>query len=131
MTLNLYKISLAVVVACLLSTAAQANNLSITNVGLASRDPGTKSLVVKFDLSWNNSWHNKINHDAIWLTVRLNNTQDTVTNKKLCQITASGINPAGSSLGTANNLEFYVPSDKKGAFLRRSSNESPLPMMTQ
>ena len=122
MTLKLYKIVLILSVACVLTTSAQANNLSITNVGMVSRDPGTKSLVVQFDVSWDNSWHNKINHDAVWLTVRLNNIQDTITNKKLCQISASGLNPVGSSLGTANNMEFYVPADKKGAFLRRSSN---------
>lgn len=124
MILKWHKIALMFSVACLLTTAAQANNLSVTNVVLGSRDPSTKSLVIKFDVSWNNSWHNKINHDAVWLTVRLNNTQDTITNKKLCQITASGLNPAGTSVGTATNLEFYVPSDKKGAFLRRSSNGS-------
>ncbi len=128
---NLYKISLIIVLICILTTAAQANNLSFTNVVLGSRDPGTKSLVIKFDVSWNNSWRNKINHDAVWLTVRLNNTQDTLTNKKICQITASGINPTGSSSGTANNLELYVPADKKGAFLRRSTNGSVSNLSTQ
>src|SRR5438093_8376302 len=96
------KIVLSLMIACIFATSAYANSLSITNVSLGSRDPGAKSLVVKFDVSWNNSWHNKINHDAIWLTVRLNNTQDTITNKKLCQVIASGTNPAGSSPGTAN-----------------------------
>jgi formylglycine-generating enzyme required for sulfatase activity len=128
---KLYNIVLALIVGCLLTTSAQANNLSVTNVVLGSRDPGTKSLVIKFDVNWNNSWHNKINHDAIWLTVRLNNTQDTVTNKKICQITVSGVNPAGTSAGTGANLEIYVPSDKKGAFLRRSANGNIADIATQ
>ncbi|MEI7998221.1 MAG: hypothetical protein WCH62_01770, partial [Candidatus Omnitrophota bacterium] len=129
--MKLHKIGLSLCLACVITTAAQANNLSITNVGLVSREPSNKSLVIKFDIGWNNSWHNKINHDAAWLTVRLNNTQDTITNKRLCQVTASGSNPVGSSLGTANNLEFYVPSDKKGAFLRRSSNGDIANVTTQ
>ena len=131
MIMNFYRISLVLVMGCVLATSAQANNLSITNVGLGSRDPGTKSLVIKFDVSWNNSWHNKINHDAVWLTVRLNNTQDTIINKKVCQITASGLNPAGSAVGTDNNLEVYIPSDKRGAFLRRSSNGNVANIATQ
>lgn len=105
-----------------IATAAQANNLSVENVSLGSRNPSTKTLVVTFDVSWDNSWRNKINHDAVWLTVRLNNTQDAVTNKKLCTISNSGIDPAGSSVGTAAGLELFVPADKRGAFLRRSSN---------
>lgn len=122
MILKLHNLVLALIVACVLSTSAQANNLSISNIALGSRDPSTKSLIIRFDINWNNSWHNKINHDAVWLTIRLNNTQDTITNKKLCQITSSGINPIGSSIGTASNLEFYVSADKKGALLRRSLN---------
>ncbi|MBI4309950.1 MAG: hypothetical protein HY591_06425 [Candidatus Omnitrophica bacterium] len=106
----------AVPVAC-------ANNLSVSNVSLGARDPGTKTLVVKFDLSWENSWRNKINHDAVWLTARLN--------KNLCQISAAGLNPAGSSTGTATNLEFYAPSDKYGVFVRRSSNGSVGNVSTQ
>jgi len=132
MTSKFYKIYLSLIIACGLTTSAQANNLSITNVGLASRDPGTKTLVVQFDVAWNNSWRNKINHDAIWLTVRLNNTADVITNKRLCKISTSGLNPTGSSLGTANNLEFYVPSsDQKGALLRRSSNGNVVDVSTK
>ncbi len=128
---KLHKIVLALGIACVLTTAAQANNLSISNISLGSRNPSTKTLIIQFDINWNNSWHNKINHDAIWLTIRLNNTQDTITNKKLCQITASGINPVGSTVGNGSNLEFYVPADKKGAFLRRSSNGNVSNVTTQ
>src|SRR5437764_1186645 len=99
-----------------------ANNLTISNVSLGSRNPTAKTLVVTFNVSWENSWRNKINHDALWLTVRLQNTASSPVYKKLCQIPAAGLNPAGSSTGTAANLEFYVPSDKSGAFLRRSAN---------
>ncbi len=116
---------------CLLTTAAQANNLSISNVSLGTRNPGANSLIIKFNVSWDHSWHNKINHDAVWLTVRLNNTSDSIINKKICEVSASGTNPAGSSVGTATNLEFYVPSDKKGAFLRRSSNGNVMNVSTQ
>lgn len=81
----------------LFSALGFANNLSVTNVTLGTRDPNAKTVAVTFNVSWQNSWRNKINYDAAWLTVRLNNTQVTPTDKILCQITATGLNPAGSS----------------------------------
>lgn len=102
--------------------SAFANNLTVSSVSLGSRNPAAKTLVVTFNLNWENSWRNKINHDAVWLTVRLNNTTSSPTHKKLCQISESGVNPEGSSTGDATNLEIYVPADKTGAFVRRLAN---------
>src|SRR5476651_1476961 len=79
------------------SVPSYANNLSVTNVAIGTRDPGAKTVVVSFNVSWQNSWRNKINYDAAWLTVRLNNSQVTPTDKILCQITATGLNTAGTS----------------------------------
>ena len=120
----LLKMILTGLIVCGFIPSALANNLRVSNVSLGSRDPGTKALVVNFDVSWENSWRNKINHDAIWLTVRLNNTASSPKNKKLCQVAASGTNLAGSSVGNNTNLEFYVPKDKNGLLLRRNVNSS-------
>src|SRR5271165_5725315 len=100
MTENIGKILMVAVLglACC-SVSAYANNLSVTNVSLGTRDPNAKTVVVSFNVSWQNSWRNKINYDAAWLTVRLNNAQVTPTNKILCQVTAAGLNPAGTSPG--------------------------------
>ena len=121
MSLHNAKFLIVFLMGLMVTTAAFANNLNISNVSLGSRDPGAKTLVIKFDIQWENSWRNKINHDAAWLTVRLNSTTASPTYKKLCQVSASGLNPAGSSVGNAQNIEFYVPSDKRGLFVRRSS----------
>lgn len=101
-----------------------ANNLSVSNVVLGTRDPGTKTLAINFDVLWENSWRNKINHDAIWLTLRLNSSAVSPTNKKLCQISNSGLNPVGSTIHNNTALELYVPEDKNGLFLRRKTNGS-------
>lgn len=98
-----------------------ANNLSISNVSLADRNPDTDTVVVELDVSWDNSWKTKINYDAVWLTFRLSNPTTSPTDKKLCQITASGVNPTGTSVGSNANFEISVPSDKKGAFIRPNS----------
>lgn len=114
-------ISLTIVFLCI-AAGAHANNLSISNVTLGKRDPAAKTVVIGFQMSWENSWRNKINHDAAWLTLRLHNTAASPAEKKLCRLTAAGVNPSGSSTGTGSNLEFYVPADKAGVFVRRSAN---------
>ncbi|MBF0504731.1 MAG: hypothetical protein HQL14_06470 [Candidatus Omnitrophica bacterium] len=121
MTGNLGKILLLSVLGLYFGTLALANNLSVVNVTLGTRNPNAKTVMVTFNVSWQNSWRNKINHDAAWLTVRLNSTQATPVAKQLCQITATGVNPAGTSPGTGSNLEIYVPKDSYGAFLRPSN----------
>src|SRR5476651_2669309 len=109
MTENFGKILLAVVLVLLFSAPVFANNLSVTNVTLGTRDPNAKTVVVTFNVSWQNSWRNKINYDAAWLTVRLNNSQVIPTNEILCQLTVTGLNPAGTSMGNSPNLQIYVP----------------------
>jgi len=121
MTEHFGKILIVFVLGILFNTPCYANNLSITNVTLGTRNPAAKTVVVTFNASWQNSWRNKINHDAAWLTVRLNNSQVTPVDKQLCQITATGLSPAGTSPGNASNLEIYVPQDAYGAFLRPST----------
>lgn len=101
---------------------SQANDLKVTNVRLGPRDTSAKTLSVFFDISWQNSWRNKINHDAAWITVRLADVNAASTDKKLCPMSVSGLNPAGVAYGSNSSLEFYVPSDKVGAFLRSSAN---------
>ncbi|MBF0511360.1 MAG: SUMF1/EgtB/PvdO family nonheme iron enzyme [Candidatus Omnitrophica bacterium] len=105
----------------LLATPVYANNLSVTNVVLGTRNPNAHTVVLSFNVSWQNSWRNKINHDAVWLTVRLNNSQITSTNSGVCQMTASGVSPSGTSTGTGSNLQIYVPQDEMGAFLEPAS----------
>jgi hypothetical protein len=97
---------------------ASANNLLIDNVTLEDRDPSAQTVVVQFDLTWDNSWRTKINHDAVWMTVRLSDPAVSPVNKILCDLSSSGLNPSGTSTGLNSSLEIYVPSDKKGAFIR-------------
>ena len=122
MTLKSFQQISLIILGLVVSTTAFANNLSVGNVSLSTRNPSAKTIVVAFDLSWNNSWRNKINHDAVWLSIRLANSQDSSLGSTLCQVSAAGLNPAGTSTGSASNLEIYVPADKVGAFVRRSSN---------
>ena len=115
------KILMMLVLGSLSCTTAFANNLSVTNVAIGTRDPNAQTVTVNFNVSWQNSWRNKINYDAAWITVHLNNSQVTPTTAVLCQITANGMNPAGTSAGNGPNMQIYVPQDGTGAFLQPST----------
>ncbi len=101
--------------------ATFANNFSVSNVSLENRNPLTNTVIVEFDVSWENSWKTKINHDAAWVTVRFYDANVTPTNKTLCQVSANGLNPTGTSIDATSNLEIYVSSDKYGFFIRPSA----------
>jgi len=47
-----------------------ANNLTITNVSLTKPDSANSTITVQFDISWDNSWRNYINYDAVWVFVK-------------------------------------------------------------
>ncbi len=95
-----------------------ANNLSIDNVSLEERNPSNDTVMVQFDVSWENSWKTKSNHDAVWVTVRLYDPAVTPISKNICELSGVGLNPAGFTAGDSTNIDIYVPSDKKGAFIR-------------
>ena len=103
------------------SSQSSANNLAIGNVVFGQRNLSANTVTVTFDVSWGNSWRTKINHDAVWVTTRLYNPSTSPISKKLCQVSASGINPTGMSAGSNASLELDVPSDKFGVFIRPSS----------
>ncbi len=113
-----------------LPAISQANDLKVSNVRLGPRDANAKTLAVFFDLSWQNSWRNKINHDAVWVTVRLQDAQAGSSEKKLCRLSVSGLNPSGTSAGSNSDLAIQVPADKAGAFIRRVANHATAPVTT-
>lgn len=47
-----------------------ANNLQITRVALVDNDPVAKTVMIEFDLSWDNSWRDDINWDAAWVIAK-------------------------------------------------------------
>ncbi len=97
---------------------AWANNLAITNLTMEDRDQTNRTVVVQFDISWNNSWRNSTNHDAVWVFLKLNDsTVDTIWYHGALK--TSGLDPANTSPGSNNDVEVFVPSDVMGAFIRR------------
>ena len=59
--------------ALFLSSAAFANNVTVSNVTLTGQDATNDYVFVKFDTSWENSWRTSsapTNWDAVWVFVK-------------------------------------------------------------
>jgi hypothetical protein len=91
---------------------------SMVSIGDVSLNQATAK--VRFDISWDNSWRTDINYDAAWVFIKYSTNAGTSWNH--ATLKTSGTNPDGFSQGSGTALDIIVPSDKKGAFLRRSVN---------
>jgi hypothetical protein len=99
-----------------------ANNLSISNVSLEDRDMAANTAAVEFDLSWDNSWRDSTNYDAVWVFLKVCiNSCSAYAHGTLLN---SGINPSGMNAGSNTNLDIVIPTDKTGAFLQRKTTGS-------
>jgi formylglycine-generating enzyme required for sulfatase activity len=101
---------------------AYANNISVSNPAITGQDGSSETAKVQFDISWENSWRNSVNYDAAWVFVKY--STDGGTTWAHATLKTSGTDPAGFSAGTGTILQIVVPTDKKGAFLQRSSSGS-------
>ncbi|MBU3760035.1 MAG: hypothetical protein FGM27_08950 [Candidatus Omnitrophica bacterium] len=114
------------------SLPAFANNATIRNVALIERDINAKTIQVKFDISWQNSWSDPVNHDAVWVFVKYSTAGSSGPWFHATMKTA-GTNPTGFDRGTKdtsadstptvpasdyNSIAIVVPADRKGAFIR-------------
>lgn len=106
------KLTSFVLLAGLLAVPAFGNNLNITNVAL--RSINRKMAAIELDLSWENAWHDDVNHDAAWLFVKYSVDEGTTWNHATLKET-------GTSTGCNTDIEIVVPSDGKGAFVNRLS----------
>jgi formylglycine-generating enzyme required for sulfatase activity len=118
---KLSAITFSVVIVCSILTvpAVFANNLKIESVALETPNSDQKTVKVKFDISWENSWKNAINKDAVWVFGKY--TSDNGATWRHMSLKTSGKNPAGFFTGTHPNLDIVVPSDRKGCFLQRAN----------
>jgi len=97
---------------------ASGNNIAVSEASLSeSSEP--KTVRVRFDISWDNSWRNVVNYDAVWVFVKY--TIDDGTNWQHATMKTAGNNPSGFAVEAGTNLDIIVPSDLKGAFLQRPS----------
>ncbi len=70
------------------SRTALANNLQITNLEVVSQDTTSEVMVLGFDISWDNSWYDGVNYDAVWVVVKY--SVDGGTTWKHCMLKGYG-----------------------------------------
>jgi hypothetical protein len=100
-----------------------ANNISVSNVTITGQSTSAQTCKVQFDISWDNSWRNAINYDAAWVFIKY--STDSGTTWSHATLKTAGTNPTNFSQGASGTgLDIVVPTDKKGAFLQRTSNGS-------
>lgn len=99
---------------------ASANNLSISNFEVVSTDQAANTITFQCDISWENSWRNVINYDAVW--VFLKHSTDAGATWSHASMSSSGTDPIGFDAPT--DFVIVVPQDEKGFFLQRSDLSS-------
>ena len=104
---------------CFLSSDSCANNLTVSNATLTTPSATNKTVLVQFDISWDNSWRNGINYDAVWVFVKY--STDAGVTWSHATLKTSGANPVGFSQGTGTGINIIVSADKKGCFIERSA----------
>lgn len=109
------------------SFSAFANNMTVSNVSIVDRDADADTTVIEFDISWNNSWSDSVNHDAAWIFFKYSTDSGTTWNH--ATLKTSGLNPSGFADGAPsssayNAMEILVTADKKGMFYRPAHQDS-------
>ena len=112
---KLLKITIAMM---LFGLHSNANNLQITNVSLASINTANHFIMIKFDISWENSWRTNTtvpyNWDAAWIFVKYRINGDDWHHATLSPTSNQHIAPVGSTIDAV--------SDSVGVFMYRSAN---------
>jgi formylglycine-generating enzyme required for sulfatase activity len=93
----------------------RANNISIQRVSLLDTNRTAKTVAVRLNISWDNSWRDSINWDAAWIFFKFKEPKDSVWRWRHGTLSKSG-NYAGNSTAA---MKLVVPDDLRGAFYYR------------
>lgn len=96
---------------------SKANNINIQRVSLRDTNRTAKTVVIKINISWDNSWRDSINWDAAWLFFKFKKINDSAWQWKHGNFSTTGNYPGASTAP----LKIVVPPDLRGAFLYRST----------
>lgn len=102
------------------ATGAKLNHTSVSTVAVSHVEmtrPDPASFVITFDLAWENSWRNDVDHDAAWVFFKLRPEGGVWEHLSLV---GTGVNPPGFSPGAEAAAELLVPPDRLGVFVRRA-----------
>ena len=99
-------LTIVVIIICC-SVSLRANNINISNI---TSIPGTGFVQLQFDLSWDNSWYNSVNHDAAWVFFKFKDNDGTWHHLHL----------TNSNNAITAGYTINVPPDMTGAMIYRN-----------
>ena len=99
---------------------ALANNPHVSSVGVVDQNSGSHTVKIQFNLSWDNSWRDITNYDAVWIFIKY--SADSGSTWHHATLKTSGTNSAGFVRGTGTAIDIVVPNDRVGCFIQRSGN---------
>ena len=104
----------------LLGQMVLANNITVRKVTLLDTNRTAKTVAIRINISWDNSWRDSINWDAAWIFFKFKEPKDSIWRWRHGTLSKTGNYPGNSAAA----LKFAVPDDLKGAFLYRQTNGS-------
>lgn len=104
-------LGLTIALGLLFSGSVFGNAVVISNTALVTQNTTNDTWQVRFNLTWNNSWKDNINFDAVWIFCKYK-----VGTGPWLHAT---INTSGMSNGTGTSNNINVACDRKGAFVSR------------
>jgi formylglycine-generating enzyme required for sulfatase activity len=110
-TLLHFSLGLGIAFLAFFSSRVFANAVVISNTSLVNQNTTNKTWQVRFNLTWNNSWKDNINFDAVWIFCKYRVQSGPWLHATL---NTSGFN---GGTGTPNNIN--VACDRVGAFVSR------------
>ncbi|MEP1095883.1 MAG: hypothetical protein ABJG78_12280 [Cyclobacteriaceae bacterium] len=108
-----YEVLTFIALLCL-SHLATSNNIQVSNISLQNQNQGSQTVLVQFDVSWDNSWRissGPSNWDAAWIFVKYRRNSGVWRHANI-NVASPGV--AGGTL--------EVTSDEVGAMLYRDSD---------
>jgi formylglycine-generating enzyme required for sulfatase activity len=111
------RLTILIVIMLFFGMYISANNIQITNVSMATINTSDQFIMIKFNITWDNSWRTSsapYNWDAAWIFVKYRVNGGEWYQAKLSTTGSDYIVPAGSTIDPSN--------DGLGVFMYRSAN---------
>ena len=97
-------------------TPVYANNIDATNITLTGSDPVNDYTYIQFDIGWDHSWKDGVNHDAAWVFVKYKETGGVWNHATLSA--TDGDHSVTTDNGVAATID--AASDGMGVFMYRT-----------